>query len=238
MPLPSEKKKEPEWFRNEHWNPEIEAKFFERLNRSRSQKFQYLIIQAYNLLQKHPAIALRLCDQAIAMGDNLQSASAHLYRSYALGSLGRTREELDALRAAVEAERRMPNYIVGAARAYALLVATKPYPKYFDDALKLLSQNPPKSAFPLEHFQWNAAAALISYARGFQEEARRNAAVAVQSAERTRSGYSRHAGLGLVGNDHDALIEKMRLIAEGKSPNSLSAVARRVFRAVRGFRKT
>jgi hypothetical protein len=51
-----------DWYRNQEWNQEIEESFFEKLKRSRSQKAQYLLIQAYYLVESHPDVVLRLAE--------------------------------------------------------------------------------------------------------------------------------------------------------------------------------
>ena len=40
-----------EWYRNTNWDLTIESQFFEKLNRSKSNKWQYLKIQIYCLLK-------------------------------------------------------------------------------------------------------------------------------------------------------------------------------------------
>ncbi|WP_192814656.1 hypothetical protein [Treponema pedis] len=44
------------WYRNEVWNDEIQKRFTDKLNKARSQKTQYLKIQAFYLLDKYPNI--------------------------------------------------------------------------------------------------------------------------------------------------------------------------------------
>lgn len=49
-----------DWYRNERWGQEIEEDFFAKLKRSRSQKTQYVKIQAGYLIENYPEITLRL----------------------------------------------------------------------------------------------------------------------------------------------------------------------------------
>ena len=51
-----------DWFRNTDWNAENEKAFFEKLARSRTQRDQYLVIQALTLSKSHPQAALQLID--------------------------------------------------------------------------------------------------------------------------------------------------------------------------------
>jgi hypothetical protein len=51
-----------EWFRNKRWSTEIEQSFFTRLARSRTQRDQNLVIQAVELVDSRPDVALRLIE--------------------------------------------------------------------------------------------------------------------------------------------------------------------------------
>jgi hypothetical protein len=51
-----------DWYRNLDWNDEIETDFFARLARSKSQRDQYLMLQALYLSESHPSVSLRLVD--------------------------------------------------------------------------------------------------------------------------------------------------------------------------------
>jgi len=50
------------WFRQETWDEGIEQDFLARLSRSRSQRDQYLVIQALTIAKTFPSVALRLAD--------------------------------------------------------------------------------------------------------------------------------------------------------------------------------
>ncbi|MER0374436.1 hypothetical protein ABRZ67_21615 [Vibrio vulnificus] len=49
-----------DWYRNEDWDETIEQEFYSKLKRARTQKDQYLIIQALSLSENHPDVTLRL----------------------------------------------------------------------------------------------------------------------------------------------------------------------------------
>lgn len=51
-----------EWFRNTKWDASIAEVFFAKLERARSQRDQYLAIQATALVRSHPKTALDLTD--------------------------------------------------------------------------------------------------------------------------------------------------------------------------------
>lgn len=79
-----------DWYRNDEWNHEIEEIFFKKLGRSRSQKTQYLKIQAGYLVESHPDIVLRLAEYArINCPDEFWEQEFCLYESKALYKHGR-----------------------------------------------------------------------------------------------------------------------------------------------------
>lgn len=51
-----------DWFRQEIWHEEIEKDFFAQLARSRSQRDQYLVIQALTIATRYPMVSIRLID--------------------------------------------------------------------------------------------------------------------------------------------------------------------------------
>jgi hypothetical protein len=49
-----------DWYRNKDWNESIEENFYSKLKRARTQRDQYLVIQALTLADKHPDVTIRL----------------------------------------------------------------------------------------------------------------------------------------------------------------------------------
>jgi len=78
-----------DWFRNEDWSPEIEEQFFRKLGRARSQKAQYLRVQAYTLRKTRPEIALKLLETYFATGDTSFVALAYDDQAAAYTALGK-----------------------------------------------------------------------------------------------------------------------------------------------------
>lgn len=81
------------WYRNERWNPAVQQDFFNRLSRSRTQRDQYLVIQALTIAEAEPEVALRLVELYFetkrSVFEDLRAllASAKAYKS--LGSVPR-----------------------------------------------------------------------------------------------------------------------------------------------------
>jgi len=49
-----------DWYRNTKWNNSIKESFFEKLSRARSQRDQYLVIQALSLAETIPQACIDL----------------------------------------------------------------------------------------------------------------------------------------------------------------------------------
>ena len=68
------------WYRNEDWNDEIEDFFYSKLNRARSQREQYLVIQALSLSKTHPNISLRLTREYFESKNKNKIDKSNVYR--------------------------------------------------------------------------------------------------------------------------------------------------------------
>jgi hypothetical protein len=78
-----------DWYRNTHWNSEIEAAYFEKLKRARHwTNGQYLCCQATCLIDTHPQVSLRLLEMYFDMGGNFEIAEAWAIKARAHSALG------------------------------------------------------------------------------------------------------------------------------------------------------
>jgi hypothetical protein len=189
-----------DWYCNDTWNAEIEARFFEKLNRARFQRFHYIATQAHKLAESHPDVALRLLDLE---GPDWNPGT----RAKIMLGLGKISEAMSDYRMALDQEARRGNTHSHVHLTYALIVAERQISSDFADANAALDRYERHLAWPLEHFEWNAAKALLLNSVSHAREA-------LEYAEVTSSGFRYHQKLGVVGKAQEPLIERLLEILE------------------------
>ena len=197
-----------DWFRNHDWNPAIEAAFFEKLRRARDIA-QRLRIQAHTLAPTHPEVSLRLLDAYFALGDNFDHAQAHVNRASAHLTLGDTERAIEAYEMALAVEERRPNPKTQACLALPFLIASSGITSRYARALHLLEQHQSQLMFPVDHFRWHAAQALILLEQGQASLAHRHAQLALEAAALDHSGFRYHPNVGLVGDRYDDIRQRL-----------------------------
>ncbi|KLK90350.1 hypothetical protein AA309_26155 [Microvirga vignae] len=200
------------WFRNEAWNPEIAEQFQARLQRSR-KKPQYLRIQASILAQTYPEAALTLLEQYFASEETFDLAQAYVDQATSYMAIGNIGAALSALEAAIARERAFPNVQT---RAYLILpsiIAKHGLQERYSQALDILDAYRSKPTFPIDHYQWHGARALILSDQGKSAEAADAAMLALEASRRTDSGFRHHPDIGLVQNTSDDLGKRLKRIA-------------------------
>ena len=202
-----------DWYRNTHWNDDIEAAFNGRLERSRSQKAQYLRIQGSILKDSHPDIAIRLLERCIDLGDEFQLAHALLDMAHAHLVRGDVDAALDTLEAVIEQEERQPRFRTTAAYDYPFLVALHGRTDRYRRALDLLERQG-EGFFESMIFEAETAKALIFDEQGNNASAKEAARRALEAASVDVGWVPRHPGVGLVPKGPHPLFERLRLIAE------------------------
>jgi tetratricopeptide (TPR) repeat protein len=200
-----------DWFRNTKWDDVIERAFDEKLRRAR-RKEQYLRIQASTLARSHPEVALKLLDRYFELQDDFDHAQAHVDRATALLALTRVNEALAAYEAALAREAVFPSLQTQAYLDLPYIVATRCIRDQYQRALELLDRHESRLMFPVDHFRWHAAYALIAVATGEAEAVRNHAELALEAASRDHSGFRYHPSVGLVTPQFEAVVKKLEAL--------------------------
>jgi hypothetical protein len=198
-----------EWFRNPSWSEAIAADFEARLRRAR-RKEQYLRIQAHTLASVVPSAAHALLDRYFQLPDQVDQAQAHVDRAVAYLAQARVSEAIAAYRAALSRESEFLNLLTQAYVELPYLIAEQCVEHEYARTLDLLEKHRSRPMFPVDHFMWNAAKALILQAVGRTVEAKHFAACALQAASEPGCGLSHHSSLGLVGSSHARVIARVQ----------------------------
>jgi tetratricopeptide (TPR) repeat protein len=201
-----------DWWRNAAWNEEVEATFFRKLGRARN-KVWYLCNQARALASTHPEVALRLLDQYFSLGGDLGQAEAHFYRARAYIALRDVHAAIRSFEAALAREEAFPNFQTWAFLELPVLIALERRSELYDRAIEVLGLRKSRLAFPVQHYKWHGALALILHEQGWAAEARNAAKQALEAAKMTHSGYQYHPNVGLVGKTTDEFGTRLRKIA-------------------------
>jgi len=200
-----------DWFRNTTWDDAIERAFDEKLRRAR-RKEQYLRIQASTLARSNPDVALKLLDRYFELDDDFDHAQAHVDRATALLALGRVDCALAAYEAALAREAAFPNLQTQAYLDLPYIVATRGVRDQYGRALELLRRHESRLMFPVDHFRWHAAHALIVGATGEAGAVRSHAQRALEAASRDHSGFRYHPSVGLVTPQYEAIVKKLEAL--------------------------
>jgi tetratricopeptide (TPR) repeat protein len=201
-----------DWWRNTSWSEDIEAAFFNKFARARNKSF-YLRNQARFLASNHPEVALRLLDQYFALGADSSEAEAHFYRARAHVALRSMDAAVIAFEAVLAREEAVPNFRTWAFHELPVLIATERMSAHYDRAIEVLMKHRNWLTFPVQHYQWHGALALILHEQGQTLEAANEAKQALEAAKMTDSGFQYHPNLGLVGDTADEFGNRLSEIA-------------------------
>jgi tetratricopeptide (TPR) repeat protein len=202
-----------DWFRQKDWNEKIEQEFFVKLARARTQRDQYLVIQAQTISQIVPTVALRLVDLYFdTKKDNFEDVRALSAKADAYLALGQTELAIEAMKSILAIERARPNHKTTKYLDYPFLVATQQISSEYHDALAVLEERKSDLMFPLDKFKWHAAKSLIHHSLRELDDSKRHAALALEAAKVKMSGFRYHQDLGLVGEEHKDTVASLRQI--------------------------
>lgn len=157
-----------DWYRNTEWNEEIAADFFERLGRARSQRDQYIVIQALSLAASHPNASLALIDYYFeTRTDDFDDHRARMAQTQAHFALGGYEKALDNYLAIMRGEDAERDLYVGSPIEFAFLAARHRSQRHYDAALEHLSQIERPSEKALDpQFRYCAAQAILLHETG------------------------------------------------------------------------
>ena len=192
-----------DWYRNKEWNSEIEEFFYMKLKRARTQRYQYIVIQALSLTDTHPDISLRLVDEYFeTREDKYEDARALLARAKAYISQGKRKETVSAYQALLEREREFPQHQTTAYLDFPYYVVQNKLEFHYSEVQNILRDNAERLMFPRDYFIWHACNALI-------EQCSDHAVKALNSAKVEHSGFQYHQNVGLVGEEYKETIERL-----------------------------
>ena len=177
-----------DWYRNSDWNADIDAAFFKKLSRARD-KGQYLRIQASTLRTRHPATALKLLAQYSELGEHFDMAQAFVDKASAELALGNVDDALRSYEDALQREAKYPSLLTNAYLDLPLLIARRGFKDRYPQAIDILQRHKHRPTFPVDHFLWNSALAIILSETGKRMEADVAALVALQAAGMQHSGF-------------------------------------------------
>ncbi|MCG7564615.1 tetratricopeptide repeat protein [Pseudoalteromonas sp. McH1-42] len=199
------------WYRNKEWSKEIENKFFEKLKRAR-RKEQYLRIQAGTIARRAPDVALSLLDQYFELSDDFEHAQAYCDMATAYIAEGEIENAINSYRKALERESAFSNLKTDAYILYPLVIVESKLTDLYQSANEILDEHQERLMFPVDHFRWHAAKAIIFTESGNNEQAARHAGQAFDAAQIKKSGFRFHQSLGLVGKEYKGLVNEIRAI--------------------------
>lgn len=200
-----------DWYRNEEWSEEIENKFFEKLKRAR-RKDQYLRIQACTIASTEPDVALSLLQHYFALEDDFDHAQAYCDMATAYVVKGEIENAINAYSKALERESAFPNLKTDAYIRYPMLIVENKLINLYQSASEVLDEHQQRLMFPVDHFRWHAAKAIIAAAIGGKELAAKHARMAFDAAKIKKSGFRFHQSLGLVGKEYKGVVNELRAI--------------------------
>lgn len=210
-----------DWFRKTTWSESDQAKFFARLQRSRSaaNKAQNLRIQAHHLEE---AGAPKLLDAALNLLEKVinefpatfELAQTYTQKASCLAKLGKIHEAIIYYRLAIETEKKFPQWGTRSWISFGRVVVDNGLIDLFDEVLHTLDSEPHRINFPADVYEKAGIRAIITAHQGNSEIAKKLAASAVEAATQLHSGFRYHPTVGLVRNKETRFYKSIQAIAE------------------------
>lgn len=189
-----------DWYRNKDWNSTIETKFEKNLSRARTQRPQYLYIQAVSLIDRHPDISLVLLERYSDEGDEFHMAAALSCRGDAHSRIGNLESAVESYKLAIELETKKRVCRTTAKLKLLQLVAENELSHEYEYIHHIANNSfgDLDFLFANSHYIWNGAVAILMDSENKTEEASRYARAALSAREETRSAFRYHPKVGLV----------------------------------------
>ena len=127
--------------------------------------------------------------------------------------MGNVEAALSSYEAALERERQFAPLKTQAYLDFACLVVEAGVSRLYGRALQILDAHRDRPIFPVDRYRANGARALMLEQLGHVQEARAAAALAMEAALETRSGFTRHPHLGLAQDVDDAFGRRVAALA-------------------------
>ncbi|MFC0019522.1 tetratricopeptide repeat protein [Roseibacillus persicicus] len=208
-----------DWFRRKTWSEEDEAEFFTRLKRSRGQfhKAQYLRIQATYLEDEYPEIALRLIAMVIEeYPEPFELPQAFLQKAHCLIALGRTEDAILSFRKVFEHEEANSSSNTQGYLDFSTFVVVRERRELYAEVKQILHKHSDRLMFPVDHYRWNSALAIISEDDGDLAGAGAFAARALDAAKQENSGFRYHPKVGLVKKQDKRIRRQLLKLAKAE----------------------
>jgi tetratricopeptide (TPR) repeat protein len=159
-------------------------------------------------------VALRLLDEYFKFDNKFDHAQAHVDRATAYLAMGNLDGAIQSYEDALAREQEFPNLQTQAYLNLPFLIASHEVDRLYDRALKLLDSYRSRLMFPVDHFRWNSAMALILFDRGDASAAKTAACEALGWAEKTHSDFRYPPKVGLVDCEFNAIQIKLTALCK------------------------
>jgi len=162
------------------------------------------------LTRADPEVALSLLERYFTLDDRFDDAQAYVDRANAYISLSRFEDAVSSYEAALSREEEFPNLKTQAYVELPYLISLRSLEAHYERALQVLQAYQSRLLFPVDHFKWHAASALIAVARKDNPVARKHARNALDSASKDHSGFRYHPTIGLISDAHNDALQRLR----------------------------
>ncbi|WP_024465781.1 hypothetical protein [Treponema pedis] len=176
------------WYRNEVWNDEIQKRFTDKLNKARSQKTQYLKIQAFYLLDKYPNIALKLIQHSREIKiDEFWEQEFCLYESKAYYALKENSLAIKKAFESIEWRRKKTGTITENIYWLSELVLRLEEKSEYQKCLKIMKEMHEETPFPIIEYKYHGYMALLLNELGNVNDSISEALIAIDWANRDKN---------------------------------------------------